>query len=150
MSDGYELQWDSTIEKDSAEFTLIPDGDYPFKVMSFERGRHNGSDKLPACNKAILTLEVYGPETVTMKHNLFLHSNTEGILCSFFTCIGQRKHGEKLSMNWNKVVGSTGKCKVIVKEFESNKEAGKMLKGNEIKKFYPPEEKPAGFEPGKF
>ena len=42
-----ELDWNDEIEKDS-DFTLLPEGDYDFTVESFERGRHPGSDKLPA------------------------------------------------------------------------------------------------------
>jgi hypothetical protein len=52
---GREYSWDDQIEKDS-EFILLPEGDYDFEVMSFERGRHAGSDKLPPCNKAILAI----------------------------------------------------------------------------------------------
>ena len=52
-----ELDWNDEIEKDS-DFTLLPEGDYDFTVESFERGRHPGSDKLPACNKAILKLRI--------------------------------------------------------------------------------------------
>ena len=34
-----ELDWDSEINKES-EFTLLPEGDYNFTVVSFERARH--------------------------------------------------------------------------------------------------------------
>ena len=37
---GRELDWDSVIEKDSAEFTLLP-REYPFEVVGFERGRYS-------------------------------------------------------------------------------------------------------------
>ena len=77
-----ELDWNDEIEKDS-DFTLLPEGDYDFTVESFERGRHPGSDKLPACNKAILKL----------------HTKTEGMISAFFTAIGQKKKGEKVKMN---------------------------------------------------
>lgn len=88
-----EFGWDDEIEKDSDEWVLLPEGDYDFTVTAFERGRHQGSDKLPPCNKAILTLKVEGKEgTATITHNLFLHSKTEGMLSAFFCAIGQKKH----------------------------------------------------------
>lgn len=93
-----ELGWDDEIEKDGPEFVLLPEGDYSFEVVGFERARHNGSEKLPACNKAVLTIRLTsddGEKSTTIKHNLFLHSKTEGMLCAFFTAIGQRKKGEK-------------------------------------------------------
>ena len=42
-----ELDWDDTIEKESGEYVLLPEGDYPFLVESFDRARHAGSEKLP-------------------------------------------------------------------------------------------------------
>jgi hypothetical protein len=134
-----ELGWDDQIENDGSDFVLLPEGDYNFEVVSFERGRHNGSDKLPPCNKATVNIKVKGAEGETViKHNLFLHSKTEGMLCAFFTAIGQRKHGEKVTMNWNAVPGSVGRCKVGIKKYE-----GKEY--NEIKKFYEPAEgQPSG------
>ena len=145
-----ELGWDDQIENDGSEFVTLPAGDYDFIIVGFERGRHGGSDKLPACNKAIVEIKITGPEgETTIKHNLFLHSKTEGILCAFFTSIGQRKKGEKVSMNWNAVIGSTGRAKVAIKKWTYD---GKDYEGNEIKKFYEPTESgPArGFEAGRF
>ena len=41
-----ELGWDDEIEKDGPEFVLLPEGDYSFEVVGFERARHKmrGSD----------------------------------------------------------------------------------------------------------
>ena len=90
-----ELGWEDTIQKDAPEFEPLPEGDYEFTVESFERGRHNGSEKLPPCNKAILKLRVKGTDgrEVTVTHNLFLHTRTEGMLSAFFESIGQKKKG---------------------------------------------------------
>lgn len=142
-----EFQWDDTITKDVADFVLLPEGDYNFMVESFERGRHPGSDKLPACNKAILTIRIDAPEgTARITHNLFLHSKTEGLLSAFFSGIGQKKKGEPLKMNWAQVPGSTGKCKIGIHSYLKD---GEERKNNEIKKFYPKEEGPA-FKAGEF
>ena len=147
-NNGYELGWDDQIENDSPDFVILPEGDYDFEVIDFERARHNGSDKLPPCNKAIVHIKVEGKEGISViRHQLFLHSITEGMLCAFFTGIGQRKKGEKVTMNWNKVVGSGGRCRVGIRKYE-----GKDY--NEIKKFYEPQEGPAdpkkGFTAGSF
>ena len=134
-----ELQWDDTIEKESSDFILLPEGDYNFTVESFERGRHTGSDKLPPCNKAILTLRIEAEEgTVLITHNLFLHSKTEGLLSAFFTRIGQKKKGEPLKMNWTQVPGSSGRCKVGIHPYINKN--GEEKKSNNIKKFYPKED----------
>jgi hypothetical protein len=145
---GRELGWNDSIENDSS-FVLLPAGEYDFVVKLFERGRHAGSEKLPPCNKAIITLEFDGGEhgAATIKHNLFLHSNTEGMLCSFFRAIGARKSGERLVMDWNKVVGARGRARLKIKPGFKNPE----LKFNEVDRFLDPVT-PAGggFTPGQF
>ncbi len=151
-ADGHELGWDATIENDST-FTLIPAGEYDFTVKSFARGRHNGSEKLPPCNKATLTLTVHTPTDgdVDLTHNLFLHTKCEGMLCAFFTCIGLRKHGEKLSMDWTRVPGAHGKCKIDIRTWKSKD--GNDMQSNEIKKFLEPENaapQTVGYTPGAF
>lgn len=143
-----ELQWDDTITKDASDFVLLPEGDYNFTVESFERGRHGGSEKLPPCNKAVLTLRIEAAEgTVRITHNLFLHSKTEGMLSAFFSCIGQKKKGEPLKMNWGMVPGSSGRCKIGIHSYQ-NKD-GEDRKSNDVKRFYPKEEGPA-FKAGEF
>jgi len=145
--EGKEYGWDDEIEKDSEGFTLLEPGEYDFEVVNFERARHNGSAKLPACNKAIITLRVSAPDgrSVDLKHNLFLHSKCEGLLSAFFVGIGLKKHGEKLKMDWSKVVGRRGRCTVGVHEYN-----GKTY--NDIKRILEPKEAPAqtSFKAGTF
>ena len=146
-SEERELGWDDPIENDGNEFITLPDGDYDFEIIEFERGRHPGSEKLPPCNKAVVSLKIESPEgTVILKHNLFLHTKTEGMLCAFFTGIGQRKKGERVTMNWNQVVGSKGRCKIASRKWKNDE--GKELTFNDVKKFYEPEAK--NFTPGSF
>lgn len=146
-----ELGWDDPIENDSPDFVLLPEGDYDFEVVSFERARHAGSEKLPPCNKAIVHIKIEGEEGISIiRHNLFLHTITEGMLCDFFIGIGQRNKGEKVKMNWTAVPGSIGKCKVRIKKWTND--SGEEKTFNEIAKFYEPEEGAVSkkFEPGRF
>lgn len=135
-----ELSWDDEIEKDGGDFTLLPEGDYDFTVAKFERGRFQGSAKMPPCNQAKLELTVHSAEhgDVTVFHNLFLHTKTEGLLSNFFAGIGQKKKGEKLRMNWNAVVGSKGRLKLEINKFTGND--GNERTNNQVKKFYTPGE----------
>lgn len=147
------FDWDEEIENDGPEFVVLPEGDYDFEVIDFERGRHNGSNKLPPCNKAIVHIKIEGKEGIAIiKHQLFLHSITEGMLCAFFTAIGQRQKGEKVKMNWNAVIGSKGKCKIYIDKWTNDE--GKEFEGNKIKKFYEPTDAPiqqrTNFKPGQF
>lgn len=132
-----ELGWDDTIQKEAPEFEPLPEGDYDFVVESFDRGRHNGSEKLPPCNKAILKLRVKSADgkKVTVTHNLFLHTITEGMLSAFFESIGQKKKGEPLRMNWQTVPGAKGRLKLGIHKYV-NKD-GQERSSNDVKRFYP-------------
>lgn len=132
-NNGFELSWDSEIENDGASFELLPDGDYDFVVDKFDRERYEGGAKLPACWKAVIHLHFTAPngaETI-VRHNLFLHSRCEGMLCAFFTAIGQRKNGQRIQMNWNAVPGSRGRARLGHREYNGNTY-------NEVKRFLDP------------
>lgn len=136
MDNNRVFGWDDEIEKED-EFILIDEGEYDFKVAKFERGRYDGGEKLPACNKAILTLEVETPKgKVNILHNLFLHSKCEWQLSQFFIAIGHKKHGEKLRMNWNIVVGAKGRAKIGIRTWKDKN--GNERKSNEVKSFLDP------------
>lgn len=144
-------EWDDEISADGG-FVDLPDGDYPFTIVSFDRERHGGSAKLPPCNKAVLHIEVDGGEKgkTTIKSSLFLHSKTEGLLCAFFTSIGQRKHGETLKMDWSKVPGSAGWLRLGRRSFVNDK--GETVSVMDVKRFLPPGEdgEVAAYTPGAF
>lgn len=117
-----EYGWDEKpISKpDEGGFVILPDGEYPFIVPLFERARHQGSEKLPPCNMAIVHLLVDGGEfgKCTVKHRLFLHSKMQGLLSQFFKGIGLRKKGDDLFMDWSKVPASTGIVKLGHRQYE--------------------------------
>ena len=135
-----ELSWDDEIENDRGDWVLLPEGEYPFTIKTYERKRFAGSAKLPPCNQAELTIEIDGGEAgvTTVRHSLYLHTKTEGLLCAFFTAIGQRKHGEKLRMNWQSVPGSKGRCKVVIEDWTGKD--GENHQSNRIKSFIEPAE----------
>jgi hypothetical protein len=105
------MDWNDSIENDGQEFVLLPEGDYNFVVTNFERGRFPGGAKVPACNKASITVQVNAPEGVSIiKFDLLLYRTLEWRVSAFFRSIGQKKHGEKLTMDWNKVIGSQSRA----------------------------------------
>ena len=73
-----ELGWEDSIQNDGQEFILLPEGDYNYTVIDFERGRFNGSAKIPECNKAIITVQVETKEGIsTIKFDLILYRSLE-------------------------------------------------------------------------
>lgn len=135
---GTAIGWDEErIENpnEGSEFITLPDGKYSFTVAKFERGRFEGSAKMCACPKAILTLEIDGAElgTVSHKHNLYLNKKCEGLLCQFFVSVGLRKHGDPLVLAWNQLVGQSGLC-------EMGQRTHNDKTYNDVKKFLDPPE----------
>ncbi len=134
------LDWNDTIENDGQEFIVLPEGDYNFEVTNFERGRFPGSAKIPACNKATLTLQVKTPEGIaTVRTDLLLYRTLEWRISAFFRCIGQKKHGERLAMNWNTVLGARGHAHFKPRTYTDKD--GNARQANDVSRFYDWEEK---------
>ncbi len=129
------MDWNDAIENDGLEFLILEEGDYNFRVTDFERGRFPGSAKIPACNKATLTLAVETPGgTATVRFDLILYRTLEWRISSFFRSIGQKKHGERLVMDWNKVVGSVGRARFKPRSYTDRD--GNERMANDVDKFY--------------
>lgn len=125
------FDWDDEIEKES-EFTLLPAGDYDFEIVSFERGNYDGSDNIPPCKMAIVTFRVTdGKESNNIMERFYLCSKVEWKLSELFKSVGLKKSGEKTKMQWSRLPGAKGRCKVVVEEYN-----GKEY--NHIAKLYAP------------
>lgn len=151
MSEYREMGWDEGFSKDFSEsdFITLPEGDYDFTVESFERARHEGSEWIPPCNKAVLKLRVESPEgPAVITHNLFLctKDSCRRNIYRFFEAIGQVKDGEDLRPNWSvaNLVGQTGRAHIIQRPDKTD--PSKVY--NNVKNFYPKQVKK--FTPGSF
>ncbi|WP_294471470.1 DUF669 domain-containing protein [uncultured Ruminococcus sp.] len=133
--DFFEYGWEDMISDEGKEFVLLPEGDYDFTVSKIERARHAGSEKMPPCNMAKVTVTVWGKEDkIEITENLFLCNKMEWKLSQFFLSIGLKKHGEPLKMNWAAAQGRSGKCHVYVDTYK--KKDGSEGKSNKIRKFH--------------
>lgn len=120
---GKVLDWDDEIENDGQEYILLPEGDYNFRVTGFKRGTFKGGAKIPQCKQAELTLEVVAEDgTAICYENLILYSSMEWKLAAFFRSIGQKKHGEKVKMDWSKVNGAEGRAHFKPRSYEKDGE----------------------------
>ena len=130
------LDWDGVLENDGSEFVVLPEGDYIFEVTNMERGSFPGSEKMCACPKATITLKITDAEhgTVNVFDDLILHKKMEWKLSQFFRAIGMKKKGERLVMDWNKVVGGTGRVHIIVNKYTAKD--GSQRENNKVAKYY--------------
>lgn len=124
------FDWDSEIESDGQEYVAVVPGDYSFTVTKVERKQYQGSDKIPACNMAEVSGTIDVPKgTATFRERLYLVGSQERILSSFFRCLGMKKRGEKLRMNFPGAVGKKGYAKFCNHEYNGNTY-------NQIEKYY--------------
>lgn len=143
------LDWNDTLENDGQEFVTLEEGDYIFEVTAFERGRFPGGPKIPACNKAALTLQVKTDAGVAViKTDLLLYKSMEWKLSSFFRCIGQKKHGERMQMDWSKVVHSHGRAHFKPRNYTDRD--GNERQVNDVDHFYDWDEQYFSTEPVQF
>ena len=127
------MGWDDVLENDGQEFIVLPEGDYTYTVTNFERGHFPGGPKIPPCNKATLTLAIDNDQGAAMaKVDLLLYRTVEWKIAAFFRSIGQKKHGEKTVMNWNRVVGSRGKAHFKPREYQKD---GQVRQVNDVDHF---------------
>lgn len=134
---GKELGWDEEVEK-GEEFTLLEPGDYDFTIETFERGRYEGSDKVPPCNRALLkVLATNGKDSTVISESLLLYDKMQWKLAEFFLSIGAEELEGRVRMNWNMVPQATGRATIEVRT--DPKDSSK--KYNHVKKWLPKKKK---------
>ena len=123
------LDWDDEI--DDGDYAILPAGTYDFEVVNLERSTYAGSEKLPACKMAIVTFRIKGEDgrSATVFERYYLCKKMEGMISSLMKACGLKKKGEKTAMRWNELVGSTGRCKIKVDEYNGKEQ-------NRISSFY--------------
>jgi len=135
---GYDLDWDSTIDADEQQYEVIPEGDYSYIVDRVEKSFVGDSSEKYAGKKMAIVyfnIQVPGQEEVAVKENFILHSNFAWKIGSLLVSAGIKKKGEAISgNNWNKLPGSRGRCHVIQTASKRNPDQ----KFNNIQKFYEP------------
>jgi len=139
-SNGYELDWDSTIENDEQQaFVLVPEGDYNFTVDHIDRTYvGNESEKYAGAKMATvyMNIQVPGQDDVQIRENFILHSNFAWKIGSLLVSVGLKKKGEPISGNyWSRLPGTRGRCKVVQNASKKNPDQ----KFNNIATFYPPD-----------
>lgn len=133
-ADNNIMSWDDVLENDGQEFVVLPEGDYTFTVSNFERGSFPGGAKIPACPKATITLSIDNDQgAATARIDLLLYRTLEWKIAAFFRSIGQKKHGEKAVMNWNKVIGARGRAHFKPRDYTARN--GETRQANDVDHF---------------
>ena len=123
------------------EWTLLPEGFYPFRVERMERERYQGSQKMPQCPMAKLTLSVTGADgrDTTVQQRLYITRNQLWKVSRFMESVGRGRNGAgKVIIDWGGIEGSTGWVKLKVRSYTGRDDQERQT--NDVEWFVKPEE----------
>ena len=122
-------------------WTLLPEGFYPFRVERMERERYQGSQKMPQCPMAKLTLAVTGADgrETAVQQRLYITRNQLWKVSRFMESVGRgRNEAGKVIVDWGGIEGSTGWVKLKVRSYTGRD--GQERQTNDVEWFVKPEE----------
>ena len=139
------LDWDVK-EADPDEgghggYVVLPEGYYPFNIEKFERARHPGSAKIPACPMAVLTLAVHGADgsDAIVRERLYLVERLLWKVASFMECIGMGRNPDgKVPIVWDGLEGRGGWLKLKTDTYTGRD--GNQHESNKVDWFCKPDE----------
>lgn len=138
------IGWGEAVQNtnNGGEWEPLPEGDYTFKITKFNRGRYNGSERMPACNVAELTLYCDdGKNKGSFLHRIYMVESQVWKLSALARALGWAEPGSsECVMRWDEILGASGRCKVAIRNYQ--KRDGSLGKSNEVKTFYDAEFKP--------
>ncbi|MDB1830271.1 hypothetical protein [Collinsella aerofaciens] len=139
------LDWDvCEADPDDGQYggwTLLPEGFYPFRVEKMERERYQGSQKMPQCPMAKLTLSVTGADgrDTTVQQRLYITRNQLWKVSRFMEAVGRGRNGAgKVIIDWGGIEGTGGFVKLKVRSYTGRD--GQERQTNDVEWFVKPEE----------
>jgi hypothetical protein len=136
INDDKALGWDSPVEEDGSQFVTLPDNtECTFQVAKLEKVR-TADGKKPMAKLELICTGTKGDGETYVRENLVLSSKAAWKLGEFFRSIGQRKHGQSVVPQWDRVVGASGRCVVTVDEW-TGRDGDKRV-SNKVKRYLDP------------
>lgn len=129
------------------EWTLLPEGFYPFRVERMERERYQGSQKMPQCPMAKLTLSVTGADgrDTTVQQRLYITRNQLWKVSRFMESVGRGRNADgKVIIDWGGIEGTGGFVKLKVRSYTGRD--GQERQTNDVERFVKPEEQQEAWE----
>ena len=128
-------------------WTLLPEGFYPFRVEKMERERYQGSQKMPQCPMAKLTLAVAGTDgrETSVQQRLYITRNQLWKVSRFMESVGRsRNEAGKVIIDWDGIEGMGGFVKLKVRSYTGRD--GQERQTNDVEWFVKPEEQQEAWE----
>lgn len=126
---------------------LLPEGFYPFRVERMERERYQGSQKMPQCPMAKLTLAVAGTDgrETAVQQRLYITRNQLWKVSRFMESVGRGRNADgKVIIDWGGIEGAGGFVKLKVRSYTGRD--GQERQTNDVEWFVKPEEQQQAWE----
>lgn len=139
MADNYDI---TNLTLDDNSFELLPEGDYRFKVESFEVAYIGAGSKIPQGTQQITTflsipvIKDGEIKSVTVKNNLNIYSKALFAVRQFAESIGLCPEKGRSNLNLTSMTGHEGVCSIEVRESSRGNQF------NSVMTFYPPSKAP--------
>lgn len=140
---GNSLDWDAEFSAEERnQNPLLPEGDYWFEIMKLERGYHNGSEKVPPCNKATVTFKILAPQgeaIITDKYFVVDLKWAREKNTALFASVGLAKREDveahrPIKPHWsNEIAGLRGVCHITTRTYLKD---GQQRQINDLKCLY--------------
>lgn len=130
MADNIILSWDAVIEDEgSGGWEPLEEGDYDFVVDDYKR-TFAKDNKTPVLELSIKIGDY------TVRDWLHFKKNTEWKISQFLISIGMKKHGEPAKVDFDHLIGASGRCHVTGRTY--TKQDGSEGRGNNIASYLEP------------
>lgn len=127
--ENYALDWTDEVEDSGMDFILLGEGDYVFVVEKLDKERYEGSEKVPPCPRATITLAIPLPDgrTARVFDRILLYSGNEWRIFRFFECFGfEKNENGKMVPHWDEIIGQQGVVRIKQREY-TNKNGEKKV-----------------------
>ena len=134
------LSFDEAIEiMDEPEYLELAPGEYDFTVRDVAFSTYEGSSKIPSCPMVEARLSVVTDEGETEIIDRFYYCRKMRYkLSSFARTLGLARVGDKITIEWKKLITNQGRARISLREYNGKKY-------NQIDRYIVPTDEPAPF-----
>lgn len=138
------MEWDDDATTATSEFTVLEPGTYTFRVEEFQRSEYDGSDKIPACHEADVTISCANADGAQARLTVrfFIVTSMQWKMTQFLKACGTLPPDSpdgtsfKPGQLFKASVGRTGRCVVSKRRFTGRD--GNEREANDVREFVVP------------
>ncbi len=139
--ENYALDWTDEVEDDGLDYILLEEGDYTCVVEKLDKERYEGSDKVPPCPRANITLLIplADGRTAHVFDRILLYSGNKWRIYRLFEAFGFESNQDgKMIPHWDEIIGRQGVVRIKQRKY-TNKNGDEKIT-NDVDSYIKPTE----------